>query len=105
LTYATSQRTKIFADYDFKWNGDYTAHQVSAGIRFSFGAPAPLPPAAVAAPPPPQPAPVAAQAPVFVVYFDFDRATLTPEATGIIRQAADAFRRTGAVTIRIDGYT
>jgi outer membrane protein OmpA-like peptidoglycan-associated protein len=106
LTYAMSPQTKIFADYDFKWNGDYTAHQVSAGIRFSFGAPAPLPPAPVAAPPPPQPAPpVAAAPPVFVVYFDFDRSTLTPEAVGIIRQAADAFRRTGAVTIRIDGYT
>ncbi|HKX09039.1 MAG TPA: OmpA family protein, partial [Stellaceae bacterium] len=108
LTYGVSAQTKIFADYDFKWNGDYTAHAVSAGIRFSFGAPAPLPPPVtpVAAPPPPQPAPPpAAQAPVFVVYFDFDKATLTPEAMGIIKQAADAFRRTGAVTVRIDGYT
>jgi outer membrane protein OmpA-like peptidoglycan-associated protein len=42
---------------------------------------------------------------VFVVYFDFDKSVLTPEAVGIIRQAADTFKRTGAVTIKIDGYT
>jgi OmpA-OmpF porin, OOP family len=42
---------------------------------------------------------------VFVVYFDFDKSVLTPEAVGIIRPAADTFKRTGAVTIKIDGYT
>ena len=49
--------------------------------------------------------PPASQAQVFVVYFDFDKSVLTSQATSIIRQAADAYKRTGAVTIKIDGYT
>ncbi len=42
---------------------------------------------------------------MFVVYFDFDKSSLTPEAMGIIRSAADTFKRTGAVNIKVDGYT
>jgi uncharacterized protein with beta-barrel porin domain len=98
---------KLFLDYDAKIQGGYSAHAISAGVKWAFGGAAPPPPPAA---PPPLPAaqpapPAAAQAQVFVVYFDFDRSTLTPEAVGIIRQAADTFKRTGAVTIRIDGYT
>jgi outer membrane autotransporter protein len=98
---------KVFLDYDAKIQGGYFANAVSAGLRWSFGgAPPPPPPAA----PPPLPAaqpapPPPSQAQVFVVYFDFDKSVLTPEAVGIIRQAADTFKRTGAVTIKIDGYT
>jgi OmpA-OmpF porin, OOP family len=98
---------KVFLDYDGKFQGGYAAHAVSAGLRWSFGGampppppPAPPPvPAAQPAPPPP------AQAQTFVVYFDFDKSDLTPEAHGIIKQAADAFRATGAVNIKVDGYT
>jgi len=56
-------------------------------------------PAAQPAPPPP------AQAQTFVVYFDFDKSALTPEAMGIIKQAAAAYKQTGAVNIKVDGYT
>ncbi|GEM_PF-2050549 len=98
---------KVFLDYDAKLQGGYSAHAVSAGLKWAFGGAAPPPPPAA---PPPVPAaqpapPPPAQAQVFVVYFDFDKATLTPEAVGIIRQAADAYKRTGAVTIKVDGYT
>ena len=97
---------KLFLDYDAKIQGGYTAHAVSAGLRWSFGGAAPPPPpapppvpAAQPAPPPPM------QAQTFVVYFDFDKSILTPEAHGIIKQAADAYRQTGAVNIKVDGYT
>ncbi len=62
--------------------------------------PAPPPvPAAQPAPPPP------AQAQTFVVYFDFDKSDLTPEARSIILQAATVYKQTGAVNLKVDGYT
>jgi len=107
LTYTISPSAKVFVDYDFKANSDFTSHMVSGGVKWTFGA-APAPPPPPAPPPVPaaQPAPPPpSQVQMFVVYFDFDKSVLTPEAVGIIRQAADTFKRTGAVTIKVDGYT
>jgi outer membrane protein OmpA-like peptidoglycan-associated protein len=108
LTYTVSPSAKLFVDYDYKANSDFTAHMVSAGLRWTFGASAPPPPPAAPPPPAPQAQPAApppSQAQVFVVYFDFDKSVLTPQATAIIRQAADAYKKTGSVTVKIDGYT
>jgi outer membrane autotransporter protein len=107
LTYTINPSAKVFVDYDFRANSDFTSHQVSAGVKWTFGAPPPPPPppapppvpAAQPAPPPP------AQAQTFVVYFDFDKSALTPEAMGIIKQAAAAYKQTGAVNLKVDGYT
>ena len=88
---------------------DFSDHRIMAGFRFYFGAPkkmepAPVPVAAPAvAPPPPPPAPAApppppapaprAEAPRnYLVFFDFDQATLTADAQAIIRSAATGFR-------------
>jgi hypothetical protein len=48
------------------------------------------------APPPAQP---------YVVYFDFDRATLTPDGRRVIDQAIAAARNGGNPLIRVDGHT
>jgi OmpA-OmpF porin, OOP family len=94
-------------------------HAVMLGLRYEFGAPArPTPPAPtptpVAAPTPapaPAPAPAAAPAPApqiqrnFLVFFDFDRSTLTPEATRIITQAATTSRQGGVTRITATGHT
>ncbi|TMJ61246.1 MAG: OmpA family protein [Alphaproteobacteria bacterium] len=42
---------------------------------------------------------------VFLVFFDWDRDTITPEGRAIIGQAADAWRAGGNVTIQVTGYT
>jgi outer membrane protein OmpA-like peptidoglycan-associated protein len=70
---------------------------VLASLSVRFGAPPPAPPA----PPPP---PVLARK-VFLVFFDWDRDTITPEGRAIIAQAADAWRAGGNVTIQVTGYT
>ncbi|HTQ71957.1 MAG TPA: OmpA family protein, partial [Acidocella sp.] len=62
-------------------------------------------------PPPPQPAmaPAAAPAPTlaktYLVFFDWDKATLTPRATQVIAQAASDSRTNQVTTIEVDGYT
>ena len=69
-------------------------------LNYHFGAPPP-PPAPVAAPAPPPPAPPK----VFIVFFDWDRDTVTPEGQQIIAQAAAAYRSGAPVQIQVTGYT
>lgn len=80
---------------------DNSAHILRLGLNYHFGAPPPPPPEPVAAPVPPPPAPPR----VFTVFFDWDKDTLTREGTGVVRQAADAFKAGGAVEIHVTGYT
>ena len=56
--------------------------------------------------PAPAPRPAAAPRPEpFLVFFDFDKATITPESARIIRQAAERAKASGAAAIRVIGYT
>jgi outer membrane autotransporter protein len=70
------------------------------GIRLTFGYPPP---------PPAVPVPVAAPAPVatrsYLVFFDWDKATLTDRAREIIRQAADSSTHVQYTRIVVNGYT
>jgi len=86
-------------------NLGYSTENVMLSIAYHFGAPspppAPPPPAPVAQPAPPPPA----QPRTFIVYFDFDKATLTAEAMQVIQSASDAFHQSGAARIQVAGHT
>jgi outer membrane protein OmpA-like peptidoglycan-associated protein len=68
------------------------------GLRYAF-----------AAPPPPPPAPMAAPAPAparsYLVFFDWDKATLTPRAQQIIAEAAANSTKVKYTQIQVNGYT
>jgi outer membrane protein OmpA-like peptidoglycan-associated protein len=66
-----------------------------ASVQVKFGAPvaAPLPPAPVA------------QAPSFMVFFDWDRSNLSQQALNTIKQAADAYKTKGSARITATGHT
>ncbi|WP_340117482.1 OmpA family protein [Pelagibius sp. 7325] len=64
----------------------------------------PRPVAAVPPPPPPAPAPMAAPGP-FTVYFDFDRAELTPAARTELADVIQAAQGFDEGSIDITGYT
>ena len=51
------------------------------------------------------PAPSAPQAPSFMVFFDWDRSNLSPQALNTIRQAADAYKTKGNARITATGHT
>jgi outer membrane protein OmpA-like peptidoglycan-associated protein len=74
-------------------------HSLMIGLRYNFGA----------APPPPPPAPAAAPAPApsrsYLVFFDWDKATLTDRARQIIKEAADNSTRVQYTRIEVNGYT
>ena len=66
-------------------------------LQMKFGAPT----QAVAA----APAPVAPQAPSFMVFFDWDRSELSPQALTTIRQAAGSYKTKGSARITATGHT
>ena len=82
-----------------RFNEDYN-HSVMLGVRYAFNA----------APPPPPAAPVA-QAPAreaartYLVFFDWDRADLTPRARQVVSEAAQATTRVQVTRIQVNGYT
>ncbi len=83
-------------------SNDLTVHTVTAGLRWSFGAPSAPPPAtAVAAPPPPVAAPAKQ---MFIVFFEFDKSSLTVDGKKVVDEAAAAFK-SGKSGVAISGYT
>jgi hypothetical protein len=57
------------------------------------------------APPPAPPPPPPAQAPSFMVFFDWDRSNLSSQAENTISQAANSFKTTGAARVTSTGHT
>ncbi|MBF0356042.1 MAG: OmpA family protein [Alphaproteobacteria bacterium] len=89
---------------------EYKNHTVMVGFAYKFAAPAPVP-AAAAQPAAAQPAPVVAAQPAkpkepknFLVFFDFDKSEITPEAMKIIEQAV-AYAKAGNMTrVELTGH-
>lgn len=83
----------------FKATSDYN-NSFLIGVRYNFG---------VAPPPAPAPAPVAAPAPApaktYLVFFDWDKATLTDRAKQIVSEAAENSTKVKYTRIQVNGYT
>src|SRR5262249_24063985 len=80
--------------------GGYNTHNLVASLTWKFGPPPPPPPA-----PPLPPAPIPVTRKVFLVFFDRDKDTITPDGMAIIGQAADAFKSGAPVRIMVTGFT
>lgn len=111
--YNVTNNIAITADYRYfgtakpKYDGpfgtvesEYRNHTVMVGLRYSFGGFSPVAaPAAPAAP--------AAQQPQteYLVFFDWDKANITPVSDKIIGDAAAAAGKMKAVSIHVIGHT
>jgi len=84
------------------YKSGYSTHNVVASITMLLGPPPPTPAPPPPAPPPPPPPP---QRQVFLVFFDWDRAEITPAGMQILQQAANAWRSGAPVQIQVTGYT
>jgi outer membrane protein OmpA-like peptidoglycan-associated protein len=87
-----------------------SSHNLMIGIRYTFAQPQPK--AEPAPAPVPAPVPQKAVAPVvapvpqsYMVFFDFDKSTLTPEAQRIIAAAAEDFKKGKYVRLVVTGHT
>lgn len=100
---ATTDATfRVPAAPAIKYRSGYNTHTLLASLVYRFGPP-PLPPPVTAPPVPAAPPPVARR--VFLVFFDWDRATITRDGMQIVQQAADAYKSGAPVQIQVTGYT
>lgn len=90
-------------------DAEYKNHSILVGFTYKFAAPAPV------AAPAPAPVPVAAPAPApapkpaaiqkqFLVFFDFNKSDITPEASKVITQAAGAAKQGNAARVSLTGH-
>lgn len=92
---------KTTAGVGTKVDSEYQSHTVMLGLRYHFWSPA----AAPAPAPTPAPAPRADIQRSFLVFFDFNKSDITPEANRVIQQAADHAKRGGVSRIIVTGHT
>ena len=71
-------------------------HSLLGTLTYNFGEPA--------APPPPPPPVVCNKGP-YIVFFDWDKSDITPEAATILDSAVTAYGNCGSVPIMLAGYT
>ena len=76
-------------------------HEVVIGVRYAFNAPPPAQPPAPAAVAAPAPAPARS----YLVFFDWDKASLTGRARSIVKEAADNSTHVQLTRIEVNGYT
>jgi outer membrane protein OmpA-like peptidoglycan-associated protein len=84
---------------NIRLSNDYN-HQILVGVRYTFGAapPPPPPPAATQVPPSPT-------SRSYLVFFDWDKATLTDRARQIVAEAAQNSTKVQYTRIEVNGYT
>jgi outer membrane protein OmpA-like peptidoglycan-associated protein len=82
--------------------GQQSYHSFLLGVRYQL-----FPPPVMA--PAPAPAPMASPAPAtaktYLVFFDWDKYSLTPRATQIIAEAASDSKTASVTTLNVSGYT
>ena len=103
------------------YSGKLRSHSLLASLIFNFAPPPPPPPAPPPPPPPPPatqtcadgsviPSTSACQAPApvpvgpFIVFFDWDKSDVTPEAAAILDNAAAAYAQTGKASVMLAGH-
>ena len=103
-----------FSSGTTKVETEYANQSILVGFTYKFAKPAPVvAPVPAVAPAPvvaPAPAPVVAKPAVqlqknFMVFFDFNKSDITPEASKVITQAASAAKQGNASRIDLTGHT
>jgi outer membrane protein OmpA-like peptidoglycan-associated protein/uncharacterized protein YhjY with autotransporter beta-barrel domain len=108
LNAAFGKNTTGRLGYQGQFNSDVTDHKLFGSLTFHFGGKAPPPPAPPPPPPPPPepapppPPPIAAPGP-FIVFFDWDKDEITPQAAAILDNAAAAYQQTGTAQVMLAG--
>ena len=93
------------------FEGRFRSHSILGGLTYNFGTPTP-PPAPVE--PAPLPAPVPAPEPVaqppvcspgpFIVFFEWDKSDITPEAGSILDNAVSQYQNCGNAQVMLAGH-
>jgi OmpA-OmpF porin, OOP family len=113
VSYSITPQISISGEYRYLYGVDEVRlgsatftnreHHFLLGATWHFGSPA-MPPVPVAAPAAPPPAAVAPQKQAFIVFFEFDKSSLTADGRKVVDAAAAAFK-SGRSNVAIAGYT
>jgi outer membrane protein OmpA-like peptidoglycan-associated protein len=125
VNYMIGRRTALFVNYryfrtlepDFRMvfpigaavrpiqgEDDFVKHSATIGLRVAFGQDEPTPPPYVA-PPPPTPAGPSAPPKQFIVFFGYNKYSLTSEAQRVIGEAVASAKEGSTASILITGHT
>ena len=97
------------------WDGRFRSHSILGGLIFNFGAPAPAPtPVPTPEPTPtptwtptpePTPTPTVVCTPgPYIVFFDWDKSDITPEAASILDNAISNYQNCGNAQVMLAGH-
>jgi len=113
VSYSITPQISLAAEYRYlygvdevKFNGTPITnheHHFLLSATWHFGSPA-APPPPVAAPPAPPPAAAVPAKQMFIVFFEFDKSSLTADGRRVVDAAAAAFK-SGKSSVAIAGYT
>ncbi len=112
LTHRLSDHWDLALTYRYLWADgpelfpanlemDVTKHTVALGFRYGYDDPPP-PPAPAPPPPPAAPPPPPKQ---FIIFFGFNKCSITAEADAVLTEAAASAKSTGSAAVRIVGHT
>ena len=99
--FATTQPTLSVPNTNLRYRTGYRTNNFVASLIYRFAPPPAPPPEPVSAPAPAPPPPPQ----VFLVFFDWDRANITPAGLEVVRLAANAYKAGGSVRLQVTGYT
>ena len=92
--------------------GRFRSHSLMGGFTYNFFTPAPevapapvIPDAAPPPPPPPPPPEVVCSPGPFIVFFEWDRSDITPEAASILDNAVTQYQNCGNAQVMVAGFT
>ncbi len=97
------------------WDGRFRSHSILGGLIFNFGAPAPVETPAPAPEPTPTPTwtPTPEPTPTptvvctpgpYIVFFDWDKSDITPEAASILDNAISNYQNCGNAQVMLAGH-
>ncbi|WP_375397129.1 OmpA family protein [uncultured Sphingomonas sp.] len=107
----SADKVKLIDVTGRQFEGRFRSHSILGGVIFNFGAPEPAPEPVAPTPPPPTPpapepiAPVVVCAPgPFIVFFEWDKSDITPEAASILDNAVTQYQNCGNAQVMLAGH-
>ena len=106
----TAPDAKLIAVNNTEFKGRFRSHSILGGVTYNFytpepPAPPPPPPAPEAPPPPPPPVQQVVCSPgPFIVFFEWDKSDITPEASSILDNAVTQYQNCGNAQVMLAGH-
>ena len=111
----TADNVKLVDIAGSSYASKFRTHSLLGGLTYNFGEPAPPPPPPAPAPapapapeppaPPPAPVAVPCSPGPFIVFFEWDKSDVTPEAAAILDGAVAQYQNCGSAKVMLAGFT